>query len=98
MDLAVNVPSQTPNWDIVCDIVNLTSRTFRSARQVYTCRCGLFLLPIQIGIRETSGVQFIFGQEGQQYTFDVRFQCRDRYLNMIIPREEGKIPLVRITL
>ncbi|XP_068750575.1 helicase domino-like isoform X1 [Montipora capricornis] len=52
VDLAVNVPSQTPNWDIVCDIVNLTSRTFRSARQ-----------------------------------------CRDRYSNMIIPREEGKIPL-----
>lgn len=23
------------------------------------------------------------------------FQCRDRYLNMIIPREEGKVPLVR---
>ena len=34
VDLAVNVPSQTPNWDIVCDIVNLTSKTFRSARQV----------------------------------------------------------------
>lgn len=36
VDLAVNVPSQTPNWDIVCDIVNLTSKTFRSARQVNT--------------------------------------------------------------
>ena len=34
VDLAVNVPSQTPNWDIVSDIVNLTSKTFRSARQV----------------------------------------------------------------
>lgn len=37
VDLAVNVPSQTPNWDIVCDIVNLTSKTFRSARQVNSC-------------------------------------------------------------
>ena len=34
IDLTVNVPSQTPNWDIVSDIVNLSSRTFRSARQV----------------------------------------------------------------
>ena len=25
-------------------------------------------------------------------------QCRDRYINMIIPREEGKVPLVRSSL
>ena len=29
-------------------------------------------------------------------SFCYYLQCRDRYLNMIIPREEGKIPLVRI--
>ncbi|XP_048369923.1 E1A-binding protein p400 isoform X5 [Sphaerodactylus townsendi] len=50
LNLAIVSPAHTPNWDLVCDVVNSCSRVYRSPKQ-----------------------------------------CRSRYENVIIPREEGKL-------
>ncbi len=50
VSLMTNSPSIIPNWDLVADMVNACSRTYRSSKQ-----------------------------------------CRARYENVIMPREEGKI-------
>ncbi|XP_058547524.1 E1A-binding protein p400 isoform X2 [Neofelis nebulosa] len=49
LNLAIVSPAHTPNWDLVSDVVNSCSRTYRSSKQ-----------------------------------------CRSRYENVLIPREEGK--------
>lgn len=50
LNLAIVSPAHTPNWDLVCDVVNSCSRVYRSPKQ-----------------------------------------CRSRYENVVIPREEGKV-------
>ncbi|KAL8180251.1 UNVERIFIED_CONTAM: hypothetical protein K2H54_016135, partial [Gekko kuhli] len=50
LNLAIVSPAHTPNWDLVCDVVNSCSRVYRSPKQ-----------------------------------------CRSRYENVVIPREEGKL-------
>ncbi|XP_018413850.1 PREDICTED: E1A-binding protein p400-like [Nanorana parkeri] len=50
LNLSVVSPADTPNWDLVSDVVNSCSRIYRSSKQ-----------------------------------------CRTRYENVIIPREEGKL-------
>ena len=50
LSLTTSSPAHIPNWDLVADVVNASSRTYRSAKQ-----------------------------------------CKNRYENVIVPREEGKI-------
>ncbi|XP_069817115.1 E1A-binding protein p400-like isoform X2 [Dendropsophus ebraccatus] len=50
LNLSIESPAHTPNWDLVSDVVNSCSRIYRSSKQ-----------------------------------------CRTRYENVIIPREEGKL-------
>lgn len=57
LNLSVVSPADTPNWDLVSDVVNSCSRIYRSSKQ-----------------------------------------CRTRYENVIIPREEGKVSLTWYTL
>ena len=90
VDLAVNVPGQTPNWDIVSDIVNLSSRTFRSARQVWANPNSDFTP------EGTLGRKWRQGRKWCRVKFSSLFQCRDRYVNMVMPREEGKLHVVSI--
>ena len=50
LNLSTPSPAHIPNWDLVADVVNAQSRTYRSPKQ-----------------------------------------CKNRYENVIVPREEGKI-------
>ncbi len=50
LSLSTSSPAHIPNWDMVADVVNAGSRTYRSPKQ-----------------------------------------CKNRYENVIVPREEGKI-------
>ena len=50
LSLVTNSPAHIPNWDMVADVVNASSRTYRSPKQ-----------------------------------------CKNRYENVIVLREEGKI-------
>lgn len=51
---------------------------------------------LQTGIRFSPGSSSVWEMVTVMIRFPYCFQCRDRYMSMIIPREEGKIPLVRI--
>ena len=50
LNLMTTSPAHIPNWDLVAEVVNTSSRTYRSAKQ-----------------------------------------CKNRYENVIVPREEGRI-------
>ena len=50
LNLVILTPAHTPNWDLVADMVNSYSRSYRSPKQ-----------------------------------------CRNRYISVILPREEGKV-------
>lgn len=52
LNLVILTPAHTPNWDLVADMVNSYSRSYRSPKQ-----------------------------------------CRNRYIGVILPREEGKVAI-----
>lgn len=81
INLTVSVPGQTPNWDILADLVTSAGINIRSLAQVliipsvYMCMLRILC---EKSIVKWNYVSFIT-------------QCRDRYINVIMPREEAKV-------
>ncbi|MGH0140743.1 UNVERIFIED_CONTAM: hypothetical protein FKN15_072254 [Acipenser sinensis] len=112
LNLSIVSAAHTPNWDMVCDVVNSCSRVYRSPKQCRS-RYENVIIPREEGkvgnvqslsTAKTAGFSTAKVQETLWASYEVpkiavRFsrvyrspkQCRSRYENVIIPREEGKL-------